>query len=408
MLPYNFSVVWLEGKANSIADALSRNPLREDKHFPINNFIIASSSLTDEIINQAKICLDYKSIVDAFKNEKVIKNPPSNHPARSLIDIWHSILVCEEVWIIENKRIFIPKAVRPKIIALLHEGHTGISATIAAARWWYYWPGLKNNIINAINKCEACQMHWPSLKKDTEISTNANYPMQQTAVDLFEYKNRHYMMMVDRYLGFPWVKWLHCLSSENVIETLRTWFLYFGFPQTIHSDGGPQFRIPFILFCKENGIIHENSSPYNSRSNGLTEVFRGDAFLQKLPHLWWQCSQVRHEDGQLVAQTKEAVESTDVLRDWEVSNGSCGDGETPLLSMTIPATEALISNFLLDKMKQLSAQCWRTTHNLASRSAISLPSMSRSSTSFRWEAGENSIRAPTKFIGGARQSHGGT
>ena len=44
-----------------------------------------------------------------------------------------------------------------------------------------------------------------------------------------------------------------------------------GWPQSIQSDGGPQFRCEFVNFFVENGISHELSAPYNPRSNGLAE-----------------------------------------------------------------------------------------------------------------------------------------
>ena len=41
---------------------------------------------------------------------------------------------------------------------------------------------------------------------------------------------------------------------------------------SIRSDGGPQFRTEFTLFCSQHGIKHELSSPYNPESNVLAEA----------------------------------------------------------------------------------------------------------------------------------------
>ena len=67
---------------------------------------------------------------------------------------------------------------------------------------------------------------------------------------------------------------IQCLSSTTstaVINILRNWFNLLGWPQSIWSDGGPQFCGEFVKFCVENGITHELSAPYNPRSNGLAE-----------------------------------------------------------------------------------------------------------------------------------------
>lgn len=51
-----------------------------------------------------------------------------------------------------------------------------------------------------------------------------------------------------------------------------SWFHKVGFPRRVKSDGGPQFRQKFSDLCTELNIIHEVSSPYNPRSNGLVEA----------------------------------------------------------------------------------------------------------------------------------------
>ena len=53
---------------------------------------------------------------------------------------------------------------------------------------------------------------------------------------------------------------------------LSTWFTEYGWPSTLRSDGGPQFRTEFSAFCSNNGITNELSSPYNPESNRLAEA----------------------------------------------------------------------------------------------------------------------------------------
>ena len=60
-------------------------------------------------------------------------------------------------------------------------------------------------------------------------------------------------------------------NSANIIKILKKWFNILGFPKTIRSDWGPQFRTESDTFCNDNNIIHELSSPYNPSSNGLVE-----------------------------------------------------------------------------------------------------------------------------------------
>ena len=46
----------------------------------------------------------------------------------------------------------------------------------------------------------------------------------------------------------------------------------FGYPGSIRTDGGPQFRAEFSEWCSQRGIIHELSSPYHPQSNGHAEA----------------------------------------------------------------------------------------------------------------------------------------
>ena len=60
-------------------------------------------------------------------------------------------------------------------------------------------------------------------------------------------------------------------TSAAIINVLKSWFNILGWPQSVRSDGGPQFRGEFSRFCDQFGIKHELSAPYNPRSNGLAE-----------------------------------------------------------------------------------------------------------------------------------------
>ena len=73
-----------------------------------------------------------------------------------------------------------------------------------------------------------------------------------------------------------------------VVESLTGWFLEFGFPERIRTDGGPQFRSEFGQFCVKWDIVHEISSPHNPQSNGLAE-----AGVKNAKHLLMKCASAR-------------------------------------------------------------------------------------------------------------------
>ena len=284
LLPYSFDVSWLPGKKNLIADALSRNPcdVDQDGNKVTDNCasdtgigvkaVVTPGTVTDRIRNVAASCAEYQAVNQAFDSGVAPSDLPDGHPARSLGGVWSAISRIDGLLCVDGHRILVPRDARSSIVALLHKSHCGLVKTYATAREHYFWPAMKNDLKTAIDKCEVCQSSRPSLPVDTFITTTSEEPMAQVSVDLFQVGNSHYLLLVDRYSGYPMVTKLKSLTSETVIQRLNHWFLSFGYPRVLRSDGGPQFRSRFAKFCSDNGIRHEVSSPYNSQSNGHAEA----------------------------------------------------------------------------------------------------------------------------------------
>ena len=81
-----------------------------------------------------------------------------------------------------------------------------------------------------------------------------------------------YLVLVDKASGFLWCELLTKTNTSAVTSVLLKIFQDFGYPATIRSDNGPQFRSEFKDFCLAHGITHETSSPHNPESNGLAEA----------------------------------------------------------------------------------------------------------------------------------------
>ena len=123
-----------------------------------------------------------------------------------------------------------------------------------------------------IHSCPQCLELAPSAPKQPLQPSTSSYPMQTVGLDLFQALGSHYLVMMDRYSGFPFVARLNKLTTSAVLNVLDNWFLDFGYPETIRSDGGPQFRSEFEAYCKEKKIAKETSSAYYPQSNGLAEA----------------------------------------------------------------------------------------------------------------------------------------
>ena len=148
---------------------------------------------------------------------------------------------------------------------------------------------MNNDIKQAINNCDECAKLQPSQQKLTMIESQSyseSAPMDTIGTDLFSHAGKDYLIAVDRFSGYIMCSdILKNTNSANIIKTLNNWFNILGFPKTIRSDGGPQFRTEFDEFCKNYNIIHELSSPYNPKSNGLAEQA-----VKTAKHLLIKCS----------------------------------------------------------------------------------------------------------------------
>ena len=154
--------MWIKGKNNTMADALSRNPASNPEmiNYSMKSDIIGNNILIKEIKYKANNCDVYKQIVTALIEGKTPKNFPNSHPTKLLQDVWHQLSISDDNQIIlDNMRIMIPKSCYNKIIQLLHKSHSRIAKTLATAKRYYYWPKMKYDLNNAIDEREECQTH---------------------------------------------------------------------------------------------------------------------------------------------------------------------------------------------------------------------------------------------------------
>jgi transposase InsO family protein len=95
--------------------------------------------------------------------------------------------------------------------------------------------------------------------------------MAEVGADLFEAGKHHFLIVVDRYSGFPLVARLNSMTAESIIGHMEKMFFLLGRPGEIKCDNGPCFRTEFKNCAKERDITVNNSAPNKPTSNGLAE-----------------------------------------------------------------------------------------------------------------------------------------
>ena len=301
VLHYDFEVIWLPGKNNVIADVLSRNPVF--KPTPEED----EESRALQIANVQQVAYLARRVPDiALDNmEKIAKNDKNY---RRLVKNLHSYLAGDlEIWggyptdfkkyfplmsftpngelIMYNDRLVVPETMVPSLMDTLHKGHPGIAKIQETARALYFWPGMTLQLQNKVKACRECNKVLPSLRKDNpKILDKGKEPMEIVFLDIFTYGNSNFLVVVDQYSSYFFVRKLANMGTLEVFKHCQKIFREYGHPRMVVSDNGPAFRDAFTRLLKDNEVVHRTSSPYFPEGNANAEagVKRAKYLLEKV------------------------------------------------------------------------------------------------------------------------------
>ena len=179
----------------------------------------------------------------------------------------HHLTVIDNLLLFDD-RIAIPSALRLNILQRLHEGHQGITKTKALASTCVWWPYISSQIETMVNKCATCAVHRPERSEPLRPSSFPNTPWSRLAMDLFELKEKTYLIIVDYFSRWIGLRLLEKLNSKTTITQTKSVFATHGIPDMIMLDNGPQLASwEFKVFAQEYGFTHVTSSPRYPRSN---------------------------------------------------------------------------------------------------------------------------------------------
>ena len=276
---YSFTVKWVAGSTNAIADALSRQPLFAaesntdilEEEVTVRKLQVYEDPALEKFQVEAKSDPNYQLVMAALTAGKDPKNLPPGHPGQLFTSVWDELSKDGDLMIYQSTRIVVPKSLRKEVLQTMHVQHQGIGKTRELANELYWWPGISNEIKQMISQCETCAVFKPSQQRETLQQSSASRPMEAISTDLAQEFGKHFLITVDRYSGYPFVDELKRLDTSAVTDELEDKFLDYGNPNAIRSDDGPQFRSEFNEYCDERDITHELSSAHNPTSNGHAE-----------------------------------------------------------------------------------------------------------------------------------------
>ena len=268
-----------------VSDALSRKPLNTtnaddiELSSEVQAYVDAvesgwptSPGRLEEIRRATEDDRELRAVADF-----VINGWPQRQDAvpASLYPYYHvrSDLSVADGLLIYRDRIVIPVALRSEMLKKLHETHQHISKTRERAAGAIWWPHISKDIKVMVESCAVCQQHRVTQREQPlKPVPLPERPWAQLGADLFEYKKKMFLVVVDYYSRWIEVKQLTTTTSASVISRLKAIFTTFGIPDVLITDNGPQFSAgEFAAFAKNWGFGHHTTNPYKPQENGMAE-----------------------------------------------------------------------------------------------------------------------------------------
>ena len=179
----------------------------------------------------------------------------------------------EDGLILLGSRVIVPESLRGNNLQQIHGGHFGIEKCKLRAKSCVYWPCIYKEIENLVNSCCVCQKYHNSQQKEPMIPTEIPLrPWQSLSADLFYVQQSWFLIVVDYYSKFPFVKKLHSLITGAVVNEMKMLFAENGIPESLQCDNGTQFTSgEFHQLASQYGFKIVTSSPHYPHGHGFVE-----------------------------------------------------------------------------------------------------------------------------------------
>ena len=176
-----------------------------------------------------------------------------------------------------GEQLVIPYKLQPEVIALAHEGHLGMQATIRNLRERVWWPRMAQQAKEYVATCLPCAA--AVSRNDPAPMVSREMPTKPWTHCSADYKgpiggSYYFHVLIDQYSRYPVVQMTKSTSFDKLYPRLDETFGLFGIPESVTHDGGPPYNSKeWRNYAKEKGFKTDKTTPAHPQSNGLAERF---------------------------------------------------------------------------------------------------------------------------------------
>ena len=289
---YTFVVNYIPGKNNQPADCLSRLPCQDELGDSNQESVVVASIL--DVCTFGEKYINEERWNESMRNDQALKQvmeyvehgwPEKRNVDYRCLSFWQ---VCDKLSLVNgilfrDEKCVPPEGVRGLLIEYGHEGHMGMSALKNLLRQFYWWPSMDTEIERFVRNCilcmegdkncrtheqPLCSVPWPD-QPWQKLGLDISGPFHLLPTDM-----KFAIAIIDYHSKWAEVSFTSQVTTESVLEVMRTVFSREGLPETIVTDNGVQFvSSEMVSYLKAHGIKHLRSALYDPQTNGQVERF---------------------------------------------------------------------------------------------------------------------------------------